>query len=434
MPIEITVPRLGWSMEEGTFSSWVKREGEAVQAGDILFILESEKAAQEVESMDAGILRLPPDAPKPGDIVKVGQRLGYLLVSGEIAPWETAGTSSRPIPATPRAASSAAGDAPHNTTDLPSPPQESSKAGPVEPIVPAQPFSSSTRPAISPRAARLARDLGVDWTRLAGSGRTGRIRERDVRAFSQTPGPARGGVGAAGGASSSSSALEGSLSATRRMIADRMTASLRSTAPVTLTATADASVLVRSRNEWKVGTDQSMVPSYTELLIKICAVALEQHRELAGRWDGDRLVAATAFHIGVAVDTEFGLLVPVIRDVAALDLQQIATRARDLIQRARSRKLKTEELRGAVFTITTLGAFGIDAFTPIINYPECAILGVGQIRREPVAEGDAIVLRERVTLSLTFDHRAMDGAAAARFLKTFCDLVRSPASDATLEA
>ncbi len=228
--------------------------------------------------------------------------------------------------------------------------------------------------------------------------------------------------------------MAGALSATRQMIADRMTASLRSTAPVTLTATADASVLVRSRSQCKAAAAQALVPSYTEVLVKLCAAALSQHRELACRWEGDRLVSATAVHIGLAVDTEFGLLVPVIRDVADLDLQQIATRARDLIQRARSRKLKTEELRGAVFTITTLGAFGIDAFTPIINYPECAILGVGQIRREPVAEGDEIVLRERVTFSLTFDHRALDGATAARFLKTLCELVRSPASFANLEA
>ena len=434
MPIEITVPRLGWSMEEGTFSSWVKQEGEAVRVGDILFILESEKSAQEIESMDAGILRLPPAAPKPGDTVKVGQLLGYLLSSGEKAPWEKGGAPSQSVPTSPTHADLPAGSASPEGVSVPTPADTISWAGADETTASAEPHTFSSRPAISPRAARLARDLGVDWTRLAGSGRTGRIRECDVRAVARTSSPTRTTDVAHVAAASNDPAVTGTLSATRRMIAARMTTSLRSTAPVTLTTAADASLLVRSRTQWKASGVQPLVPSYTDVLVKLCSVALEQHRELAGRWEGDRIVAATAFHIGLAVDTEFGLLVPVIRDVADLDLQAIAARSRDLIQRARSRKLKSEELSGSVFTITSLGAFGIDAFTPIINYPECAILGMGQIRREPVGEGNEIVLRDRVTFSLTFDHRAMDGATAARFLKTLCELLRSPASYANLEA
>jgi pyruvate dehydrogenase E2 component (dihydrolipoamide acetyltransferase) len=136
----------------------------------------------------------------------------------------------------------------------------------------------------------------------------------------------------------------------------------------------------------------------------------------------------------VAVDTEAGLLVPVIHHVAALGLRDIAARSRKLVERARARKLAAADLRGGVFTVTTLGAFGIDAFTPIINYPECAILGVGKVRREPCVVGEQIVVRQQVTFSLTFDHRAMDGATAARFLQTFCELVRSPAGHLNLEA
>src|SRR5262245_18678122 len=175
MPIEIIVPRLGWSMEEGTFSAWLKQDGEAVTAGDPLFVLESDKATQEVESMDAGLLRLPPDAPRPGSMVKVGQRLAYLLAPGEPAPWEAAGalppppsSASRPSPNPIRAEQPPAAASPSTSPDET---REESDGRPL-----------TTPPAISPRAARVARELGVDWTRVTGSGRTGRIRERDIRA------------------------------------------------------------------------------------------------------------------------------------------------------------------------------------------------------------------------------------------------------------
>jgi pyruvate dehydrogenase E2 component (dihydrolipoamide acetyltransferase) len=226
------------------------------------------------------------------------------------------------------------------------------------------------------------------------------------------------------------------LSPTRRTIAERMTTSLRHTAPVTLATTEDVTRLVELREQWKAAasTTSSVVPSYTDVLVKLCAAALSRHPTLAARWEGERLLHARAIHIGIAVDTEAGLLVPVIHNVGELGLRDIALRSRDLIERARARKLTAQELRGGVFTVTSLGSFGIEAFTPIINYPECAILGVGQVRREPWAVDDQIVLRDRVTFSLTFDHRAMDGATAARFLQGFCELVRSPAPHLELEA
>jgi len=292
-------------------------------------------------------------------------------------------------------------------------------------------------PAISPRAARTARELGVDWTRVAGSGRTGRIRERDIRSAaaaasrSTAPGAARSPVMSPGNNSGSSTAL----SPTRRTIAERMTTSLRHTAPVTLATTEDVTRLVELRQQWKAAasTTSSVVPSYTDVLVKLCAAALSRHPALAARWEGERLLHARAIHIGIAVDTEAGLLVPVIHNVGELGLRDIAVRSRDLIERARAHKLTAQELRGGVFTVTSLGSFGIEAFTPIINYPECAILGVGQVRREPWAVDDQIVLRDRVTLSLTFDHRAMDGATAARFLQSLCELVRSPTPHLSLE-
>jgi pyruvate dehydrogenase E2 component (dihydrolipoamide acetyltransferase) len=260
-------------------------------------------------------------------------------------------------------------------------------------------------PISTPRARRVARELGIDWLEVAGSGRGGRIREADIRAHS----PA-------------------AMSLTRRTIAARMIASQQKTAPVTLHTTADASALVQLRAAFKADPASPVLPGYNDMMVKLTAKALEKHPALNSRWEGEHLRTLPDVHIGIAVDTEAGLLVPVIRDAAKLSLHDIAARSRELTLRARSARLTAEELRGGTFTITSLGSFGIDAFTPVINYPECAILGVGRIVRHPVAAGDAIVLRDVITLSLTFDHCAFDGAPAARFLQTLVQLIESPAS------
>ncbi len=168
------------------------------------------------------------------------------------------------------------------------------------------------------------------------------------------------------------------------------------------------------------------MPSYTDILVLLCACALAQHPVLNSRWENDRIVLADGIHIGIAVDTDAGLLVPVVRDVPRLSLAQLAAQTRDLIERARQRQLAVAELQGGTFTVTSLGAFGIDAFTPILNPPECAALGVGRIQRCPVVDGEQIVIRDRLTLSLTFDHRITDGAPAARFLQTLRGLIENP--------
>ena len=209
---------------------------------------------------------------------------------------------------------------------------------------------------------------------MQGSGRTGRIRERDVRAATASIAPT----------------AQPSVGTIRRTIAERMLASHRSTAPVTLTTTADATNLVNLRNQFKAAAE--VVPTYTDFLVKLTAIALQKHPLLNARLDGDRIVTSTTINIGIAVDTDAGLLVPVLRDVPTLSLKQLSAQARDLAERARERKLKADELQGGTFTITNLGALGIDAFTPIINFPECAILGIGRIQRRPAVIGEQIVV------------------------------------------
>jgi pyruvate dehydrogenase E2 component (dihydrolipoamide acetyltransferase) len=374
MATAITVPRRGWSMDEGTFAGWLKQDGEQVRRGDPLFVLETDKAAEEIESQGAGTLRLPPDAPRPGDTVKVGQVLAYLVAEGEAAPpscgAQTAGavTPGRQGPTT----------------------QERTQTAPT----------ARRRQAISPRARRAAAELGVEWSRIQGSGRNGRIRERDVRA-------------AAG-------RTEGRLiphSGTRRTIAACMLAGITQAAPVTLTVRANAAEFVKARHHFKgaAGSGEA-VPGYTDLLLKLVALTLRQHPLLQAQWRDDGLFVPDRIDIAVAVDTEAGLLAPVVRGVDRLTARQIAAQSRDLIDRARAGRLSAEEMRGATFTVSNLGGLGIDAFTPIIHLPQCAVLGLGRIVREPVVAEDRVVPGDVTTLSLTFDHRVVDGAPAARFL------------------
>jgi pyruvate dehydrogenase E2 component (dihydrolipoamide acetyltransferase) len=219
------------------------------------------------------------------------------------------------------------------------------------------------------------------------------------------------------------------ISGLRRTIAERMVKSRAATAPVTLTTKADASALVSLREQFKAAASpDEPAPTYSDLIVKLAALALVEHPEVNARWEETRIVLAGAVNIGLAVDTEDGLLVPVVRDVPGLTLLQLAARTRDLVERARRRRLTAEDLAGGTFTVTNLGGLGVDAFTPIINHPECAVLGVGRIVREPAAVGDQVMIRERLWLSLTFDHRVVDGAPAARFLDAVRRLVENPAS------
>jgi pyruvate dehydrogenase E2 component (dihydrolipoamide acetyltransferase) len=348
MALQITIPRLGWSMEEGTFADWLKSAGEQVRAGEPLFSIESDKVTMDVESLDSGILYLPADAPQTGAVVKVGQLIGYLLAEGEDPP-----------------------------EDVP----------------------------VTPRARRVAHELGIDLSNIQGSGKGGRIREQDVQG----------------------AAKQISVTAMRRTIADRMTQSLQQTAPVTLTRRVDASRLASLRNRWKLRLHPEPAPSLNDIVAKLAAIALGEHPALGGRWESDSIVLPTAIHIGIAVDTEHGLMVPVIRDVANLTLHDVAHRSRGLIDAVRRREIQANDMKDGVFTISNLGSFGVEAFTPILNSPETAVLGLGAIRWEPVVlQNGQIVAREQMMLSLTFDHRVVDGAPAARFLQTIAALIEEP--------
>ncbi|MEZ4727363.1 MAG: 2-oxo acid dehydrogenase subunit E2 [Caldilineaceae bacterium] len=443
-------------MEEGIFASGSNRT--ATRSKPVTFFtIEGDKATQEVEAFDDGILRLPPNAAQPGDVITVGAILAYTVRPGEAAPFEkqpaTQPTTPQPLAATPQ-----------DTLNRQS-------------RVPFGRVNRQSSIAISPRARRVAKELGVDWNGLTGSGSTGRIIERDIRAAAalaatktveqpaaapeekvratpiavrmaqeagidlaevaaQKPGVRleRADVEAAIAARTIQAALPATTSPApetipvtniRRLIAQRMAESAHSAAAVTLTTEVDATELVALRKQLKAAFDDD-APSYNDLFAKLTAVALQQHPLLNAQWHGDEIVLNQEIHIGVAVDTPDGLLVPVLRNVQAQSLRQLAAQSKALIEKAHARKLSADELQGGTFTITNLGIYNIDAFTPIINPPQCAILGIGRIVKKPVEVGKKITARAMVTLSLTFDHRIVDGAPAARFLDTVRQLVETP--------
>ena len=395
-----SLPRLGWDMEEGTFTGWLKKDGETVKEGEPVFLVESEKAEQEVESLESGILRIPADGPRPGDVLPVGTLIGYLVEPGEEAP-----SSVKSVAAAPPMPESAGAKA-----------ESASTAAAALPTPAAQPREArAARPSISPRAKRIAKELGVDWKKVQGTGREGRIVEEDIRAAA---------TGAAAAAGRGAPAPVGRL---RKRIAERVSESAHSTAPVTLTVEADATNLVSRRDELKAGASgEPVLPTYTDLLVKLTAAALEKHPLLNAYWENEQIRVLDDIHIAIAVDTEEGLLAPVLRDANKKSVTQIAGESRSLAEKARARKLDRDSLQGGTFTITNLGTYGIDAFTPIINLPQCAILGVGAIRLKPAVHEGQLAARHMVSLSLTFDHRIVDGAPAAAFLKTVRELIEQP--------
>ena len=383
-------------MEEGKFLAWLKQDGDLIKEGEPLFTLESDKAAQEVEAIDSGILHIAPDGPRPGDIIKVGHVLGYLLAEGESAP-----VANQPE---------------IKTRQLSEPPQSGENKLIHSPATILLPTKSRTETPASPRARRAAETHRVELAALAPTGKGGRIRERDVLAAA-TAIPTAG-------------MRQVPLTQMRRTIAARLMHSRQTTVPVTITGRCDATEILALRKQLKsMGekADLAVIPTINDILVKLAAAALRQHPMLAATWAEDHLLLPETMHLGIAVDTEGGLLVPVIRNVDTSTLTQIAAQAQKVIAAARSGQLAGTDMQGACFTLSNLGSLGVEAFTPVINPPESAILGIGAIVREAVPLDDGtFAARDRLTLSLTFDHRVNDGAAAARFLQTLRRLIEQP--------
>lgn len=427
MATEIKVPKLGMAMREATVMKWLVDDGARVEQGQPIVEIESEKITYQVEAPASGVLHRAVEA---GEVRPVAALIGYITAEGEPVPQSAAAPVGEPL-------ATISGGVAEAPPTIRAPEAEFVRASPaarrlarehgvnlaqvkgtgpdgrvVESDVRAF-LDALKAPRVSPVAQRLAEELGVDLTRVTGTGPQGRITREDVERAARQASPPAAEVGPP-----STIPFTGM----RRTIARNMVESLQTMAQVTLFAEADVTELVRLRERLRRDFDLT----YTDLIIQAVARALEKHPRLNASLDGDQIRLHDEIHIGMAVALEEGLIVPVIRNANRKTLREIARETKDLAARARQGTISIDEVTGSTFSVTNLGSRGIDGFTPIINPPEVAILGVGRIVEKPAAYQGTIALRHLVVLSLTHDHRLVDGAPAADFLRTVVELLELP--------
>ena len=433
MAYPVIMPKTGMAMEEGTILRWLKKEGEPVAKGEILLEIETDKTSMEVEAeADGRLLRILRQA---GEVVPVTQTIAWIGQPGE--PLSESGKAPPPaapaaLEATPPPAAPARPAAPASTVAAPVPAAPTAQAAPAPAAAPAAPPTAA--PAVpwkvpaTPAARRRAGELGVPLASAAGTGPFGAVRLRDVEAAgTRAPAAAAAGAGlplTAGAGVQAAPPTGRPLAGLRKAIADRMVRSWQVPSP-TLITRADVTELAETRRTLNAGGDLKI--SFTDLVIKAVAGALGEHPLLNSSLEGDRIVLHDEINVGLAVALADGLVVPVLHRADTLSLRQIAERTRELAALARERRLSREQGTGGTFTVSNLGMYGITAFTPLINVPESAILGVGAVEEVLRFDGSRqVVARQLLGLSLTHDHRHIDGAPAALFLQTVRRLLENP--------
>jgi len=415
---EIFMPRLSDTMEEGTLSQWLKKIGDQIEKGDIVAEIETDKATMELEAYDAGVLEKILVA--AGETVPIGTTIALLGTGAGLEPASGKQPAVTPAPARESAAASAPTAQPN------SPPHRI--AAPQPPA--AEPRSHGERVKASPVARATAREHSIDLSAIPGSGPGGRVVRADVEAaLTAAPAPA-----ATAATSPSPAQVAGTddteipLTNIRRITARRLVESMQNAPHFYLTTIIDAEALVRLRAELNEphATDDSPKISINDLLVKASAVALRANPAINVSWAGDKILQHSRVHVGVAVALESGLIVPVIHDTDRKTVTEISAEGKALIAKARVGKLTPDEFTGGTFTVSNLGMFGIDHFTAVINPPEAAILAVGAMAQEPVVFGKKIKVRPRIKLTLSIDHRALDGATGSRFLAHLKNLLEEP--------
>ena len=422
MPIEVAMPKFGLTMQEGALQRYFKAPGDSIGAGEPLYEVETEKVLYVVEAPEGGTLAL--WLHDEGAVVECGGLVAVIAQADEdmaavCANYTGRGAASGRVP--PKE-----GEGP-NRVSLATPP-----AGRGQTVASSS-AANEVRRAVSPIARKLATELGVELARVVGTGPGGRVTREDVERA------ARDGSASGQGTSSDAAATAkvtpvhealvtskptpslqpSGLRGMRRTIATRMLQSLHESAQLTISCEADATPAIELRTRLTREFDFT----YTDMIIHAVARALLRHPRMNSRLHQEGIVPLAEAHVGMAVALEEGLIVPVIHDAARKSLRQIAAETRDLAERARSGQLKLEDVNGGTFTVTNLGTWGVDVFTPILNIGETGILGVGRIIEKPAVYRGEITRRSMLTLSLTFDHRVIDGAPAAAFLQTVIDFL-----------
>jgi pyruvate dehydrogenase E2 component (dihydrolipoamide acetyltransferase) len=411
MASRIVMSKLSPTMEEGRVLRWVKREGDPVDSGDVVVEVETDKATMEVEAMGSGVLRkilVEEDATVP-----TGTTLGVVASEDEdiSALLEESGAAAP-------AAAPAAADA----SQGPAASEPSAAAAPAEAPAPA---GDGGRLKASPLARRMADDSGIPLEGLRGTGPGGRIIKRDIEAAASAGVLAPAATAPAIDYDIPYERVE--LSQLRKAIARNLTQSLGPIPHFFLTREIDMGEVLKLRGQLNETLAESGAKiGVNDIIVKTAAQALSEHPDVNVSFAGDHIRRFTRVDVGIAVAVPDGLITPVLRDAAAKGLRQISAESHELIARARDRKLAPEDYQGATFTISNLGMYGIDEFTAVINPPAATILAVGATQEKPVAVDGAVEIRPRMRVTLSCDHRAVDGAMGAEFLATFAEMLENP--------
>jgi pyruvate dehydrogenase E2 component (dihydrolipoamide acetyltransferase) len=404
MPTDVKLPRLGQGMESGVIVRWLKSEGDAVKKGEPLYELDTDKVTQEVEAeVDGTLVRIV----VPEGEVEVGATVATIESNGAAEPADA-------VPAGSEVAESSRPVEPPPEAEAKPPAQERSSA-------PAQ-TRGGARVKASPLARRIARERGVDLHSVQGTGPEGRVLAEDVERVAA--GAETAPVPTVVATPAEVEVVQ--LTSVRRTIARRLTEAWA--APVfQLGVSADMSEALALREKLVERLDEDDVkPTVNDVLVKLAAVALMRHVPVNATFDGEQIQRHPSAHVGIAVAAPQGLVVPVIRGAERLTVQEIARTRADLVSRARDNKLKLPDLQGGTFTISNLGMFGVESFTAVLNPPQVAILAVGTAKDEPVVRDGEFDVAPIVRMTLTCDHRALDGADGAAFLQTLVALVEQP--------
>tara|TARA_R110000868_G_scaffold304437_10_gene565143 strand:+ start:15321 stop:16559 length:1239 start_codon:yes stop_codon:yes gene_type:complete len=409
MAIKIEMPKLSDTMEEGVIAKWNVKEGDTVEAGDIIAEVDTDKATMDVEVFDGGtILKI---VPGEGDAVPLGGLIAIVGEKGEdISALLEGGEST----------SSATEEKAEVKEEKDSEPSKDETSTPAS-------SSENGRVKASPLAKKIAEDKGIDLSGVSGSGPEGRIVKKDVEDFKGSGGLTKPTASSAPDPSFESlESKEVKVSQMRKAIARRLSESKFTNPHFYETIDIDMKAAFEARKSMNEANDVKI--SFNDIVVKACAVALTRHQAINTSWHGDTMIQHGDVNIAVAVAIDEGLMTPVIKHTDKKGLSQISAETRELAGLARDRKLQPDQMEGSTFTISNLGMFGIEEFTAIINPPNACILAVGAIRDVPVVENGAVVPGKRMKVTLSSDHRVVDGAKAAQFLNTVRNLIENPLS------
>lgn len=404
MAFEIKMPQLGLTMEEGTVTTWLKKEGEAVNVGDAILEITTDKLTSEVESEYEGtLIKI---VAQEGEDIPVMGVLAYIGEAGEQV-----------------------GEAAPAAPVVEAPAVVAAVATPAAPVV-----ATGGRVRISPLAKKTAAKMGVDYSAVQGSGPAGRIVQKDILAVAATPAPVAATalvvtpavpVITSGNIELMDGDVVEKLSGMRKVVAERMGQSRREIPCVTQNVKIDVTDLMAFRKT--VLAETGVKYSVNDYVLKAVAKALKNNRNILVSIDGDKVIKRAHVNIGMAVALDDGLIVPVIKDADKMGLAEISAAAKDLAERAKTNKLGMDEYKGSTFSISNLGMFGVETFDPIVNQPDAGILGVCAIQDELVMDGEGtITKRQFMRISFSFDHRLIDGATAAKFELAIKDLLENP--------